>query len=160
MARPKLLHDSARSLVISVRMDQKLHFIASRVAAKRHMPLSSYIEHVLERAIDDEVVSVQYDERKQKRTEVKARTFLAKVWSADPITRYARIWTDFPEMLNSYENDLTDLIDRCPGLWKKYIKRSVEDLDVDMLRKHWDALNAVAREDSDEESLPAEIFDK
>ena len=159
MARPKLLHDSARSLVISVRMNQKLHFIASRVAEKRHMALSSYIEEVLERAIDNEVVAVQYDTAKQQRTTVKARTFLAKVWSADPLTRYVRIWADFPEMLNSYENDLAELIDRSPGLWKNDKKRA-QDLDIDLLRKHWDVLNAVAREELNEESLPTEILNR
>ncbi len=151
-----------RNQTVTVRLDERLRYLAELAARHQRRTLSSFIEWAIEEALDK--VDLGIDPSDESR--VTLATAGWALWDVDEADRMVKLATQEPTLLNYEEQILWKLIKETPGLWIKERTNSLgnrvylfNDLDKDKLREHWADLQKAASGDLDKGAVQ-ELIDK
>lgn len=144
-----------RSEIVTVRMDEQLHYLAELAARKHRRTLSSFIEWAVQQSYKNVELyhSDDYNDPTVKLGEVEGR-----LWDVDKSERFARLAILYPELLTLEEQErwkmLTDSQLLSPAMQRSNGVRQwdwpkLEDVVFPMLRRHWAALLAAHEAGSD-----------
>lgn len=147
-----------RTQVVTVRLDQKLRYLAELAALKQRRTLSSYIEW----AIQDSLSRVPLIEGTGFNDQsVTVQDEADKLWDVDEPDRFVKLAFNYPELLTHDEQIKWKLIRENGylwrggmegGVWKWRVEESA--LILERLRALWDKFCAVAEGDEDSSILP------
>lgn len=140
-----------RTETVTVRLDPKLRYLAELAARKQRRSLSSFLEWVAQKSLediwlreDDCTSSIAYESN--------------RLWDVDDADRFAKLAFRYPDMLTHDEQVRWKLIQENGFLWRGHVSGSwaVEEssLIFERLREHWDKFIAVAQGEADKSILP------
>lgn len=144
--------DKVRSVIVSVRLDPKLRYLADLAARQQRRTLSGYIEW----AVLDSFSKV----------EIAPSTTLASksesLWDVFEPDRLVRLGYDYAHLLDFEGQVLWKLIKECGPLWKSEDNFDPQNehlparglIDMTLLTKHWADFKAVASGEADRDILP------
>ncbi len=149
----------ARTEIITVRLDPKLRFAAELAARRQRRSVSSFIEWILERGLEDFHLftpddSTRYDHH------VSLNGVVSDVWDIDEVDRFTALARCYPELLTPDEETLWKLIREFYGLERDlgdhpFAERLREDRWIlPHLRKHWETFRQAADGEADLAGLP------
>ncbi len=152
-----------RSETVSIRLDQKLRYLAELAARKQRRTLSSYVEW----AIDDSLSRIVIWEGEEYPGGPLTRTTIRDVadglWDVVPADRFAKLALRYPFMLDHTEQIVWKCVTENGAFWRGWFHRQThyfvwqideEHLKFDKLREYWTILNNVARGEARESELP------
>lgn len=150
----------ARSETVTVRLDEKLRFLADIAARTQRRTLSSFIEWSIEQALRREQIVTLSDEPARPIMDLQD-----SVWDIDEADRFVKLAMGFPSLLNYDEQKLWKLLKECPGLWTgRGISETPFRWNGDVhkprlsdVRAHWDLLQKVAAGDKPLSALPQNV---
>ena len=153
----------SRSETVTVRLDQKLRYLAELAARKHRRTLSSYIEWAIKTSLDSEDVR-PINAPDHVTTMETIGNEAEYLWDVDEADRFAKLALRYPHLLTHEEQVRWKLIRENGALWKGSYRggpRSewswiVEEnsFNFPRLREHWDAFCRVAAAGEGAESLP------
>jgi len=145
-----------RSETVTIRVDPKLRHLIELGARKLRRTVSSYAEWALEESL--KAVDLERTDRHGDAVTL----YSLDLWDVDEADRFAKVAFTLPELLIHEEQVMWKLVRRNGYFWK--LKGSPEDgwtwdeykgaLRFDALREQWENLQAIARGERDEGSLP------
>jgi hypothetical protein len=146
----------SRSETVTVRLDQKLRYLAELAARKHRRTLSSFIEWAVEDTLGRVVL---YESENYSRSIADEA---AELWDVDEQDRFARLALMHPDLLTHDEQVLWKLIRETGHLWLGHYDDEEqwswnvrkESLIYERLREHWDDLRKVARGEQSRDTLP------
>ena len=154
--KPKGRESKRKSEVVTVRLDPKLKYLAELAARRQRRTLSSFIEW----AIADSLSRVHpaFDPHLNEKPASLADVAM-ELWDIDEADRFARLATQFPELLDHEEQKLWKLICECDDLWNFDFgpdprTRFYPGLIHERLREHWQTLRSIARGEKAASELP------
>ena len=139
----------ARSLIVTVRLDAQLHYLAELAARKHRRTLSSFVEWAIQQSFNE--VSLYQGSGYNGDDSVSLKDEESRLWDVDQSERAARLAILYPDLLTHEEQErwkmLTDSQLLAPALRRKQGNRLwdwavLEDIVFPMLRRHWGALLA------------------
>ena len=145
-----------RSETVTVRLDPKLRYLAELAARKQRRTLSSYIEWAIEQSLENVML-------KESRLGIATVANKASsLYDVDELDRLVKLALLYPELLVYEEQVIWKLITKNGLFWhgsyeSDHIWRwkiSQETLKFTVLRKHWDTLKRIAKEELSEDALP------
>ncbi len=147
----------SRSETVTVRLDQKLRYLAELAARKHRRTLSSFIEW----AIEDTFSRIILDESPDRISSLADEA--RELWDVDECDRFARLALTHPDLLTHDEQILWKLIRETGHLWLGHYDDDdqwtwnvrKESLIYERLRELWDDLRSVARGEKARDTLPA-----
>jgi hypothetical protein len=118
-----------RSEIVQARLDSKLRFAAEILARKDRRTLSSLMETLVDKATEQEIVSlyrigrgqvdIQFFEER-KNTQVSLKEVIDQIWSPNEADCFAAFALCFPDLLTTSECNLWSFIIGAPYFWKHY----------------------------------------
>jgi hypothetical protein len=148
----------SRSETVTVRLDQRLKYLAELAARKQRRTLSSFIEWAIEESLGTVFLTDADMER-----DVSLKKLAADLWDCDTPDRFAKLAIFYPEMLTHTEQVLWKLVRENGALWNGWFRKDtgwyvwelkVDALRYDKLREFWDRFNKVARGELPRDTLP------
>jgi hypothetical protein len=146
----------SRSETVTVRLDQKLRYLAELGARKHRRTLSSFIEWAVEDTLSRVTI---YENESSSRSLADEATDL---WDVDEPDRFARLALMHPDLLTHDEQILWKLIRETGHLWLGHyddddqwtwiVRR--ESLIYERLRELWGDLRKVASGEQSRDTLP------
>ena len=143
---------STRSLVVTVRLDPKLKYLADLAARKQRRALSSYIEWAIEKSLE-KVLLEEGDAFSDGALSVSDADKKHKLWDVDDPERFVRLALYYPDLLTHDEQVLWKLIRECGYLWRGSFRGPGNEwawtpkeasLVIDRLRENWKTFQEVA----------------
>lgn len=130
-----------RSETVTVRLDQRLRYLAELAARKQRRTLSSFIEW----AIEDSLSRIELVHGEEKAT---LADLAWPLWDVDEVERFTRLAIRYPELLTHSEQVLWKAIREHGGFWEgrrgpsgKWVWQTDENsLLVEKLKEYWPAL--------------------
>ena len=153
---------TTRSLVVTVRLDPRLKYLADLAARKQRRTLSSFIEWAIEQSLSQ--VRLGESDLNGPGESVSDADKQHHLWDVDDADRFAKLALFYPDLLTHGEQILWKLVRECGYLWRgKYtgsdnewtwtIKES--GLILERLRENWLTFQDVAMGDKPTSSLPS-----
>jgi len=148
-----------RTVVVGVRLEPKLRYLAEIAARKHRRSLNSFIEW----AIEDSLNRVYLYESAGFNGQRTVADEAADLWDVDDPDRFAKLAVRYPDMLTHEEQVLWKLIRENGYLWRgkhhqvtgEWTWKTEEDsLIFERLRDTWSTFTAVAKGAADKEVLP------
>ncbi len=145
-----------RSIVVTIRVDPRLHYLVDLAARRQRRTVSSFLEWAAEKALD----AVLLGEGTDKAHSVGG--WASRLWDIDPIKRFLTLAFEFRDLMTFEEQELWTLIQNNGHLWKgdydsgeyRWSTNRLEHLFIDRLRENWDKFKAVAEGKADLPTLP------
>lgn len=145
-----------RSVVVTMRLDERLHYLVGLAARKQRRTASSFLEWAAEKALD----AVPLGNEKDKDHTIGA--WASRLWSVDPMQRFLTLAFEFRDLMTFEEQELWSLIQNNGYLWLgdydsgeyRWSNHRIEVLHIDRLRENWDKFKAVAEGKADPSTLP------
>lgn len=148
-----------RSVVVTMRLDERLRYLVDLAARKQRRTASSFLEWAAEKALD----AVPLGDGKDKDHTVGG--WASYLWNVDPIQRFITLGFEFRDLMTFEEQELWSLIQNNGYLWRGNYNADGEyrwsttvnhrgDLHVDRLKETWDKFKAVAEGKADPSTLP------
>lgn len=137
----------ARSVIVTVRMDPQLNYLADLAARKHRRTLSSFIEWAVQQSFNE--VELYHGTGYQGDDSITLKEMEQKLWDVDESERFARLAINFPELLTLEEQErwklLTDSQLLSPAMQRLNGNRTwdwakLEDVVFPMLRRAWKSL--------------------
>lgn len=129
MAAPKKPANTARSETVTVRLDPKIHYLASMAAREQLRTLSGFIEWAVRRTLAD--AAAMADEPTPGQWPMPIPPLWEEtLWDADEADRFFRLATLRPDLLSVSEQRLWKLFDM-------HMKHTKQKLGVEGFRKFW-----------------------
>ena len=148
---------STRSETISMRLEPRLRYLAELAARKDRRTLSSFIETIIEAALDQvTLVDINGDVR-------TLGVVGPELWDVFAPDRFVKLALRFPGLLNHHEEIVWKLITENGYVWKGGFKGGTEhwvwaiqqsSLNWSRLREYWVIFNAVANGELPTSALP------
>lgn len=146
----------ARSETVTVRLDEKLRYLAELAARKQRRTLSSYIEWVIEQSLDKIVLKSDGD------WEATLGNESSSLWDVDEADRLIKLALNYEFLLTHDEQVIWKIVKENGSLWSGsfgsdgYWKWKVESKSVrwESVREHWDNIKAFAKGQKGKEALP------
>jgi len=145
-----------RTEIISVRLDPKLRYLTELAARKNRRTLSNYIEWAVAESIKQVYLLKDHD---NPQVNISISDMSNELWDIEDSDRFVKLAFKFPELLTLEEQVLLEIIRGSEYLWSNDSEpeEGSEDEDllknrrlidgkyllINLLRKHWDAYNAV-----------------
>lgn len=148
-----------RTVVVGVRLDPKLRYLAEIAARKHRRSLNSFIEWAIEKSLNGVYLYESEDFNRRRSVADEA----ASLWDVDDPDRFAKLAVRYPDMLTHEEQVLWKLIRENGCLWRGNYQRVTgewtweteeDSLVFERLREHWDTFTAVAKGEADMGTLP------
>ncbi|MGH8647385.1 MAG: hypothetical protein ACREX4_24160 [Gammaproteobacteria bacterium] len=150
-----------RTVVIGVRLEPKLRYLAEIAARKHRRSLNSFIEWAIEDSLNRVYLheSVAFNGQHNRTVADEA----ANLWDVDDPDRFAKLAVRYPDMLTHEEQVLWKLIRENGYLWRGKFhndtgewtwKIEENSLVFERLRERWDTFTAVAKGEADKGTLP------
>ena len=145
----------SRSQTVTVRLDPKLRYLATLAARTHRRTLSSFIEW----AIEESLKTVLLTERNPEGRSVSVADEAESLWDVDEADRLGKLAENYPQLLTHEEQLVWKFIQEHDYFWEWVdIGPEMEDykerrLRFDLLRDHWEILNAVVRGEAEPSSL-------
>ena len=152
-----------RSETVTVRLDQKLRYLAELAARKHRRTLSSFIEWAVEESLSHvNVVEEDGDSSSNYRRAVSIWGAADCLWDVDDADRFAKLALQFPELMTHDEQVLWKLVRENGFLWRgSYDKKGEwtwqigeQSFCFDRLRLNFDTFKAVAEGKATRDTLP------
>ena len=149
-----------RSETVTVRLDQKLRYLAELASLKQRRTLSSFIEW----AIEDCLSRLVLKEGGGKDPDQSVSDVASQLWDVDEADRFVKLALRFPDLLTHDEQKLWKLIRETEDLWIVKIRLSTreefwtfddESFRFERLREAWDDFCKVANGVNPRSSLPS-----
>jgi hypothetical protein len=150
-----------RSVTVSVRLDPKLRYFAELAARKQRRTLSSYIEWIIEESLERNGLNSYGGPMLAEEA--------SSLWDVDEADRFVKLAVRHPDLLTHDEQVRWKLICENGAVWHgKYagIDRewtwsvSIDNVNYQALRNHWDVFCKAARFELEREHLPKwKMFD-
>ncbi len=143
-----------RSVVVTMRLDERLRYLVELAARKQRRTASSFLEWAAEKALDAVPLGDGTD---------TVGAAASRLWNIDPIKRFLTLAFEFRDLMTFEEQELLNLLQGNGYLWRgefdeKGIWRPLgnrrQDLIDDRLRETWDKFKAVAEGKADPSTLP------
>ena len=137
----------ARSVIVTVRMDPQLNYLADLAARKHRRTLSSFIEWAVQQSFSD--VELYHGTGYQGDDSITLKEMEQKLWDVDDSERFVRLAIHFPELLTHEEQErwklLTDSQLLSPAMQRSNGNRTwdwakLEDVVFPVLRRAWASL--------------------
>ena len=138
-----------RSETVSVRLDQKLRYLADLAARKQRRTVSSFIEWAVEQSLRE--VKLYIGSGFQGDQDVSVEDEANQLWDVDESERFVRLAIRYPELLTHQEQETWKLLLDSTLLHPARSRRNnvvhwdwgvLEDMVFPKLRKHWPDLTA------------------
>jgi len=127
---------SAKTALITVRLEPKYRFALSLLARIRRRPMASVIEMLINQAMKDHDSGLFVPIKGKKGT--KHRSILDDTWDPDEADRFVNIASKHPQLLTYDEEKAWKDIKQNPALWGADGKLILADL-----RHRWPAIKSV-----------------
>jgi hypothetical protein len=150
-----------RSETVTVRLDQKLRYLAGLGARKQRRTLSSYIEWAIEVSLGQ--VIVEEGEGWNNTAPTTLADVSLKLWDVEEADRFAKLALRYPDLLTHHESIMWKVVREYGFFWRGNFDNRTdewmwqvrqESLVWDRLRDHWFTINAIASGTLDKSSLP------
>jgi hypothetical protein len=147
-----------RSETVTVRLDQKLRYLAELGARKQRRTLSSYIEWAIEVSLERVVLDEGSGWGNSPTTSVS--DVAAKLWDVEEADRFAKLAFQYPDLLTHHEQIAWKVLRENGWFWRGHYedewtwKADSQSLIWDRFRAQWLAINAVARGSAEKSELP------
>ncbi|MCF8168121.1 MAG: hypothetical protein K9K38_19650 [Rhodoferax sp.] len=137
----------ARSVIVTVRMDPQLNYLADLAARKHRRTLSSFIEWAVQQSFSD--VELYQDTGFQGDNSISLKEMEQKLWDVDDSERFVRLAIHCPELLTHEEQErwklLSDSQLLSPAMTRSNGERvwnwaKLEDVVFPVLRRAWNSL--------------------
>ena len=137
----------ARSVIVTVRIDPQLNYLADLAARKHRRTLSSFIEWAVQQSFSD--VELHHGTGYQGDDSITLKEMEQKLWDVDDSERFVRLAIHFPELLTHEEQErwklLTDSQLLSPAMQRNNGNRTwdwakLEDVVLPVLRRAWASL--------------------
>ena len=169
---PKLVYEGgkkdsadklARDQTLSVRLDQKLRYLAGLAARRQRRSLSSYVEWALDDSLNRIVIWEGEEYSGGPTVQVNINAVADQLWDVEPADRFAKLALRYPYMLDYIEQIIWKLVCENGWFWKGDFvgpdeeyqwTRNETTLDFQRIRQRWDLLNQVARGEKAKAALP------
>ena len=134
----------ARSVIVTVRMDAQLNYLADLAARKQRRTLSSFIEWAVQQSFGE--LKLHDGSGYNGDESVTLKDMEKSLWDVDESERFARLAIHFPELLTHEEQErwkmLTDSQLLSPATERRNGQREwdwskLEDVVFPTLRRHW-----------------------
>jgi hypothetical protein len=146
MDERKASRGKIRSETVTVRLDQKLRYLAELGARKQRRTLSSFIEWAIENSLRSVTIEEGFNRS------VSIGDVDSQLWDVEEADRFAKLALRYPELLTHHEQVVWKLLRENGFFWLGHYNQNndwiwrveFESLIWDRLRAWWLALNAVA----------------
>ena len=137
----------ARSVIVTVRMDAQLNYLADLAARKQRRTLSSFIEWAVQQSFGE--LTLREGSGYNGDDSVSLKDMEKNLWDVDESERFARLAIHFPELLTHEEQErwklLTDSQLLSPAMQRNNGNRTwdwakLEDVVFPVLRRAWASL--------------------
>ena len=137
----------ARSVIVTVRMDAQLKYLADLAARKQRRTLSSFIEWAVQQSFGE--LTLREGSGYNGDDSVSLKDMEKSLWDVDESERFARLAIHFPELLTHEEQErwklLTDSQLLSPAMQRNNGNRTwdwakLEDVVFPVLRRAWASL--------------------
>lgn len=137
----------ARSVIVTVRMDPQLNYLADLAARKHRRTLSSFIEWAVQQSFSD--VELYQGTGYQGDNSITLKEMEQKLWDVDESERFVRLAIHCPELLTHEEQErwklLSDSQLLSPAMTRNNGERvwnwaKLEDVVFPVLRRAWNSL--------------------
>ncbi len=164
---------TARSEIVTIRLDPRLRYLAEVAARRQRRTLSGFIEWAIEAALEQVELQERIgivDDAGQPNFQFRKVTVASdaeSLWDVEEADRFVKLAGRYPELLTHDEQVLWKLIfesDLWPGDFKAKLRDVIRHTDpaakqesalpFDRLRAHWDTFKAVAAGEADRSTLP------
>jgi hypothetical protein len=137
----------ARSVIVTVRMDSQLHYLAELAARKHRRTLSSFVEWAVQQSFKS--VEMYHGSGYNQDETVFLSDMETKLWDVDQSERFVKLAILYPDLLTHEEQErwkmLTDSQLLSPAMQRLNGNRSwdwakLEDVVFPVLRRAWGSL--------------------
>jgi hypothetical protein len=137
----------ARSVIVTVRMDPQLNYLADLAARKHRRTLSSFIEWAVQQSFSD--VELYHGTGYQGDDSITLKSMEKSLWDVDDSERFVRLAIHCPELLTHEEQErwklLSDSQLLSPAMTRNNGERvwnwaKLEDVVFPVLRRAWGSL--------------------
>jgi hypothetical protein len=140
-----------RSGAATLRLDPKLRYFLELAARHQHRTLSSYLESAAEQSLK-EIKLRSPDGSDRFITEL-----MGQLWDADEATRFVKLASDYPDLLDYRDQILWKLIRENQFVRPRSPQgQMAAEPDISRLRSCWPQFVAVAEGEADRSILPGE----
>lgn len=146
-----------RSETVTVRIDPKLRYLAELAARHQRRTLSSYIDCALSESLEKVTLNTHFDDAHPLSQEGE------HLWDVDDADRLVKLGVSHPYLLNYEEQALWKIISSNGYFWNgeydkngnyRYETIYAENPKLEVIRKNWELIKAVAAGEKSEEELP------
>lgn len=136
MAAPKKPANTARSETVTVRLDPKIHYLASIAAREQMRTLSGFIEWAVRRTLTD-AVAMADEPTPGQWPKPPLPLWEESLWNADEADRFYHLAKHRPDLLTVSEQRLWNL-------FTTHIGRTKYEPSIEAFRKFWNYPSANA----------------
>lgn len=147
---------TARSEIVTVRLDSRLRYLAEIAAKVQRRTLSSFIESAVVSSLDN----VYLDSSQN----VTVASSASQLWFVSEPARLARLNTSYPHLLDIHEQRLVRAASEAScllGTASKVVgkdERELAEYEADALRPYWDYLKEATEEDLPMDEIMAGVM--
>jgi hypothetical protein len=140
-----------RSGAATLRLDPKLRYFLELAARHQHRTLSSYLESAAEQSLK-EIQLRSPDGSYRFITEL-----MTQLWDADEATRFVKLASGYPDLLDYQQQTLWKLIRDNRFVWPRSPQgQMAAEPNISRLGSYWPQFVAVAEKRADRSILPGE----